>query len=224
MATFEVDKKTLVPFSKIVMEYLGTNNMIEVNRHVMNYYKTDEKNTSMFMNYVINCDAYVQNSRRIFNQGCEDLRLTKLSQTRMDQLYGEYVVPRLGVKVHPISRDAVIDFLKRTPEFAADTRDIVYTLAQSHYREMNVDRDAIPKHVIDAVIERHEWLQRCAMLVRGFIRRSLKKSSWYQTKKNQKNPILVISKRALARTQRPTSLTRYIPAIEKGAVRTHLSR
>lgn len=160
MATIQIDKKSFIPFSKIVMDYIGTSNMVEVNRYVLSYYKTckdrvDEKNASMFMNYIINSEAYILNSRRTFNHTIDELKLV-VSDARIDQLYGEYVRPKAGVKIHPITKDSIINFLKNTSEFESNTRDTIYNLAQSHYQELSFNKDLIPKSVIDSVIDKCE--------------------------------------------------------------------
>lgn len=137
--------KSFMQFSDIMRKYLGINDVMEMNRLMMAFYKTcsgnkiDEKNVSLFTNYVINHESYIKRSRSIFKNQLTSLGLhTDADET---QLYNEFAKPRIigSESVHPITDEKVITFLKFTQSYKTSLNKTLIDVLKSEYSDCTLE-------------------------------------------------------------------------------------
>jgi hypothetical protein len=152
--------KSFLQFSEVIRKYLGITDVLEMNRFVMEYYsscknnKIDEKNVSMFVNFVMNHSTYTRKSREIFEDVIRDLHVI-ISDHEITPLYTDFTKPAMGTTIHPITKEKVIDFIKTTSYYMQSLQQLLFQLIKQEYPTHNVTKipdsllEYISTHAID---------------------------------------------------------------------------
>lgn len=146
--------KSFLQFSDVIRKYLGITDVLEMNRFVMEYYsscnnnKIDEKNVSMFVNFVMNHETYIKKSRTIFDTVIRDLHV-EISEPNIAQLYNAFMKPTMGTSIHPITHEKVISFVKSTSYYLQSLQQFLFQLIKQEYPTHNVAK--IPDSLLEYI-------------------------------------------------------------------------
>ena len=151
--TVLVDSKTFPSFSKLVMEYTGMKDMLEINRLILTFHKgcsddQSRKNKNMFINYLVNTQAYTNHARSVFATCARSLGIEDSSVEDMYKAFLKTDSRATGIQVHPMTSHGAAEYIASSPQFSTILGEICIELIRAEYPELKDSAVEIPPSVV----------------------------------------------------------------------------